>query len=278
MPTPDPMRPAAAPLTSSAARVEPIQLEGFDGGPRFAVWWLPGDREPLGSVLCVQPIGAERTAARHALAAQAWRLARRGWAVLLLDLFGTGDSPGEPAEASLEGWRGDLLRAAMLARQRHAGPNVLWGVRAGALLAADIAVALDQLVDAYVFWQAPADGSVVAALPAEGGSLSPAMLAELAELHMQPPHLDARGTTPAVLFVDSDEAGAAPGGVSPSVASLTEQWLEAGYAAMPRTVSVPPFWVPSDIPGNPGAWSSATFAALPAAMFLVTEEFLEVVR
>ena len=272
------MSPAAAPLATSAARIEPAQLEGFDRGPRFAVWWLPSGRDPLGSVLCVQPIGAERAAARHALAAQAWRLARQGWAVLLLDLFGTGDSPGEPADASLEGWRGDLLRAAMLARQRHAGPNVLWGVRAGALLAADIAVALDQLVDAYVFWQAPADGSVLATLPAGGDSLSPAMFAELAELHMQPPPVDERGATPAVLFVDSDETGAAHGGISPMVADLTGQWLEAGFAAMPRTVSVPPFWVPSDVPGNPGAWSSATSAALPAAMFLVTEEFLEVVR
>ncbi|HLS54876.1 MAG TPA: CocE/NonD family hydrolase [Zeimonas sp.] len=272
------MSPAAAPLATSAARIEPTRLEGFDGGPRFAVWWLPAGREPLGSVLCVQPIGAERAAARHALAAQAWRLARRGWAVLLLDLFGTGDSPGEPQEASLEGWRGDLLRAAMLARQRHTGPNVLWGVRAGALLAADIAVALDQLVDAYVFWQAPADGSAVAAMPAEGGGLAPAMLAELADLHMQPPPVVERGATPAVLFVDSDEAGATSGGISPLVAGLTEQWLEAGYAAMPRTVSAPPFWMPPDAPGNAGSWSSATSAALPAAMFLATEEFLEVVR
>ena len=270
------MSPAAAPLATSAARIEATRLEGFDGGPRFAVWWLPAAREPLGSVLCVQPIGAERAAARHALAAQAWRLARQGWAVLLLDLFGTGDSPGEPAKASLEVWRGDLLRAAMLARQRHTGPNVLWGVRAGAPLAADIAVALDQLVDAYVFWQAPADGAAVATVPAEGGNLAPAMLAELAELRMQPPLVVERSASPAVLFVDSD--GAAPGGVSPLVADLTEQWLEAGYAAMPRTVSAPAFWMPPDAPGNAGSWSSTTSAALPAAMFLVTEEFLEVVR
>jgi len=272
------MSPAAAPVATSAARIEPALLEGFDGGPRFAVWWLPAGREPLGSVLCVQPIGAERAAARHALAAQAWRLARLGWAVLLLDLFGTGDSPGEPQEASLETWRGDLLRAAMLARQRHTGPNVLWGVRAGALLAADIAVALDQLVDAYVFWQAPADGMAVAATPAEGGSLAPAMLAELAGLHMQPPPVAGRGATPAVLFVDAGEPGAAPDRLSPLVADLTEQWLEAGYAAMPRSVSAPAFWMPSDAPWHAGSWSSSTSAALPAAMFLVTEEFLEVVR
>src|SRR5690606_22515616 len=88
--TPDPMSPAAAPVATSAARNEPALLGGLVGGPRFAVRWLPGAREPLGSVLCVQPIGAERAAARHALAAQAWRLARLGWAVLLLDLFGTG--------------------------------------------------------------------------------------------------------------------------------------------------------------------------------------------
>lgn len=270
----DPMPPTAAHVPQAIARVEPAQLEGFDGGPRFAVWWLPVGREPAGSVLCVQPFGAERGAARHALAMQAWRLARRGWAVLLIDLFGTGDSPGEPAEATLAAWRGDLLRAAMLARQRHAGPNVLWGVRDGALLAADVAVALDQLIDAYVFWQAPADGAAVGAVPGEGGSLAPELLAELRELRMQPPPVAERGAPAAVLFVEIGDSRAPPDAVSALAANLTESWLEAGYVATPRTVSGPAFWVTD---GTVSPWPASP-VVLPVAAYLATEEFLEVVR
>ena len=106
-----PAAPDAAVHAEVLAGIEAIQLEGFRDGPRFGVWWRPAQRAPRGAVLCVQPLGRERSLARHVLASQAWRLAGRGWAVLMPDLYGCGDSPGEPGEASLEGWRADLLRA-----------------------------------------------------------------------------------------------------------------------------------------------------------------------
>lgn len=266
-----------APDNEATVRVEPACLEGFDGGPRFGVWWLPASREPRGAVLCVQPLGEERAAARHALAAQAWRLSAGGWAVLMVDLYGTGDSPGEPGEATLERWRGDLLRAAMLARQRHTGPNVLWGVRDGGLLVADIAVALDQLVDAYVFWQPPRDGGIPADLRGEGGDLPSELLDALRELPMQPPALADRGSVPAVLFVEIRQAGeGATAQAPPLIGELTEAWLEAGYLALPQRVNAAPFWQSRDA----GAHATATphAAALPAAAFAATEEFLEGVR
>lgn len=257
------------------ARIETTQLEGFDNGPRFGAWWLPGAGALRGAVLCVQPLGRERTAARHALAAQAWRLAARGWGVLLVDLYGTGDSPGEPGEATIEGWRRDLLRAAMLVRQRHAGPNVLWGVRGGALLAADIAVALDQLVDAYVFWHAPARGDRIAeGLASEGGSLSPAMIADLQALHMQPPPAADHGSPPGALFLEINEAAVGPAEVSAATCELTETWLEAGYLATPRPARARAFWAARAA----GSRSPGAAAPLPVAAFMATEEFLEGVR
>lgn len=272
-----------APGAREPARIEPARVEGFEGGARFGVWWLPTGREPRGAVLCVQPLGEERSLARHALAAQAWRLAAHGWAVLSIDLYGTGDSPGEASDATLEGWRSDLLRAALIARQRHSGPNVLWGARGGALLAADIAVALDQLVDAYVFWQAPASGREIGDTAHEGGRPAPALLATLHELHMQPPPVAEHGAPPAALFLEFDEPGSARTGLSPLTASLTETWLAAGYLATPRVARSAPFWRPATAAPASGARGTpdipqARERALPTPAWFATEEFLEGVR
>lgn len=267
----------------AAARIEPTQLTGFDRGPRFGVWWRSTRTEPRGSVLCVQPLGNERPLARHALALQAWRLAERGWTVLMVDLFACGDSPGDPGDATLEGWRADLLRAAMLARQEHSGANVLWGVRHGALLAADVAVALDQLVDAFVFWQAPESGRKIATSNYEGGSASPALAAALRELQMQPPPVAEHGAPPAALFMQFDVPGPGLGELSPLTSALVESWLAAGYLATARVARCGRFWRPATTvsrigaPGSPDV-PQPQLHALPAAAWLATEEFLEGLR
>lgn len=254
------------------ARIEALQLEGFDRGPRFAVWWLPARTEPRGSVLCVQPLGDEHPAARNSLALQARRLAARGWAVLMIDLFGTGDSPGELAQASLEVWRNDLLRGSMLARQRASGPTVLWGVRGGALLVGDIAVALDQLVDAFVFWDAPDSGQAVAdgagsgeQRPSMPEASSGSLAGELLELRLRPPPAAEHGAPPKVLFVDIGDQPAASLELSPTTCALTEAWLEAGYLATPRAAHAG------------GAWPGPA-APVPPAACMATEALLEELR
>ena len=135
--------------------IKPEFLEGFANGPRFAVWFTPSDSAPIGAVLCLQPIGEELSRSRRVLALQARRLARLGWAVLMIDLYACGDSPGDTDDATLARWRADLLRATMHVRERASGPTILWGTRVGALLAVDISAALVQLVDALVFWAPP---------------------------------------------------------------------------------------------------------------------------
>lgn len=144
------------------ASLEPAFLEGFDAGRRFALWVSPPAGRPArGAILCVQPFGDEANLARRVLVAQACRLGLAGWCALILDPFGTGDSDGETAQATLGQWRADLLRAAHLARERAPGPFVVWGTRMGALLASELAIALDQLADAFVFWQPAASGAAL---------------------------------------------------------------------------------------------------------------------
>lgn len=142
------------------ARLEPAFLEGFHGGRRFALWVRPPEtRRDVGAILCLQPFGEEANLSRRVLVAQALRLAERGWTTLLLDPFGTGDSDGSSDEATMQHWRADLLRASHLVREKASGPFVLWGTRLGALLAAELAIALDQLVSAMVFWQPAGTGA-----------------------------------------------------------------------------------------------------------------------
>jgi len=249
------------------ARFEPVRLEGFEDGTRFGVWWMPAEREPRGTVLCVQPLGSEQACARRVIAAQGWRLAARGWAVLVPDLYGCGDSAGEPDDVTLDAWRSDLLRCAMLVRQRAQGPNVLWGVRAGALLGVDVAVALDQLLDAHLYWQAPDNGRSAADSLAASSRLSAHLLASLGELRMQPPPAAERGTPPAVAFIEIGDSPVPLSDVSPATRALTASWLDAGYVAAARTARIAAFW------------DSAGFEqALPGALFDATEDFLESVH
>ncbi len=245
------------------ARFEPARLDGFEDGARFGVWWMPAEREPRGTILCVQPLGDEQPCARRVIAAQAWRLAARGWAVLVPDLYGCGDSAGGPGEITLEAWRNDLLRCAMLVRQRAQGPNVLWGVRAGALLGVDIAVALDQLLDAHLYWQAPDSGRSAADALAASAGFPGRLLESLGELRMQAPPTAERGALPAVAFVEINEAPTSLGDVSVATRALTESWLDAGYLAGARAARVPPFWDDAQF-GRP----------LPEALFDTTEDFL----
>jgi len=255
------------------ARFEPARLEGFENGARFGVWWTPAEREPQGTILCIQPLGNERDCARRVVAAQAWRLAGRGWVVFVPDLYGCGDSAGEAAEASLDAWRRDLLRFAALVRRRAQGPNVLWGVRAGALLGVDIAVALDQLVDAYLFWQAPESGRSAAGSLA-ASDLPAALLASFGNLQMRALPAGGRSSLPVVRFVEIDDGAAWPADgvpasphVSAATRTLAESWVAAGYPAETRSARAAPFW-------DTGQYTRP----LPEALFDVTEDCLESLR
>lgn len=269
-------RPAAAVpkgRRDASARLTAGFLDGFQGGSRFCVRFEPAQTPANGTVLCVQPLGDEAAASRRVLAAQAQRLAARGWSTWIVDLYGTGDSAGSSGQASLPAWRADLLRACHLAREACAGPFVLWGLRTGALLAADIAIAQDQLAAAMVFWEptlagpeqlGQVDGQAAQSSAADG--TPPALERDLGELALQPPMLGAHADPCAVLFVGMDP-GHVPGTPPPAALSkAAEQWLSEGYLASLQMTKAAPFWEPwQDFPPPP----------MPEAAFAITEAFLD---
>lgn len=87
--------------------------------------------------LIVPPFAEEMNKSRHVLAALAVAIGDAGHDVLMPDLFGTGDSTGDFSEATLATWQADL-DATIERLNPNAGLELI-GLRAGALLAADVA-------------------------------------------------------------------------------------------------------------------------------------------
>lgn len=130
-----------------------------DDGVRFCICHR-GAGIPRGSVLYLHPLAEEMNKSRRMAALQARALARAGYTVLLMDLLGCGDSSGEFAEATWSAWTRDAMCGIEWLRRQGQGPCWAWGLRAGCLLAAEIA-GRDGGPDHLLFWQPPASGKQV---------------------------------------------------------------------------------------------------------------------
>lgn len=106
-------------------------------------WWVPA-QSPRGTVVLVH--GLNR--ARIEMVRKVPFLNREGWNALLFDLRHHGESGGE-ATTFGDREKGDVRAAVDLARERSAGPVVLWGVSLGAATVA-MAAAEDPTVAGVV--------------------------------------------------------------------------------------------------------------------------------
>ena len=66
-------------------------------------------------------------------------MAAAGYTVLQIDLRGCGDSSGDFGEAGWSDWVDDVLAACVWLREQNQAPLWLWGLRAGCLLATEVA-------------------------------------------------------------------------------------------------------------------------------------------
>lgn len=134
------------------------------GGRRWLMHHAPGTAV-RGCVVACAPMGEEMNKSRRMMALQARALARAGWAVVHLDLAGTGDSDGQLDTVRWSDWCDDIALAALWIRNRHPdtrdGPLCLWGLRAGALLAMDAMHRhIESLGDAHLLlWQPLSQGA-----------------------------------------------------------------------------------------------------------------------
>jgi uncharacterized protein len=104
------------------------------------------------AVLCY-PWGVEYTYAHRSMRQLAARLSMSGYHTLRFDYFGTGDSDGEVSQADLAGCESDLEAAMETVKDIAGAAQVaLIGLRAGANIAARVALRLPAEVEALVLW------------------------------------------------------------------------------------------------------------------------------
>jgi len=228
------------------------------------------------AVLMLAPCGDEKRAAYGTFARLARRLAGAGAAVLRFDYYGTGDSAGESADASLSTMKRDAAAAAAeLKALVPDAPAALLGVRVGGSLALELAAKLGASRAAAV---APVTGGanwlrqergrrqlrrsmVRKEMAAAGGAAAEIEAAPLPEGAAE----DLDGLPVSAKFIEELEAFDLAGGekiesgpaalivqVSPRKTPLPEVEKAAGrFGASIRCMHIGPFWQPLE-PGELG--------------------------
>lgn len=133
---------------------QPFFLDGH-----FCLYYPPmkGVRSQ-GAVLYVHPFGEEMNKSRRMVALQARRFAQLGYGVLLIDLYGCGDSHGDFSEATWERWKTSLATGLAWLESNGPTPVSLWGLRLGASLALDFATDSGAQYENIVLWQPVVNG------------------------------------------------------------------------------------------------------------------------
>jgi exosortase A-associated hydrolase 2 len=137
---------------SSASQVKGAFVESTKG-PIFVLARIPSG-EMRGCLLVVPPFAEEMNKCRRMVTETSLRLAGQGWATVIPDLYGTGDSAGDFVDADWNTWLADLSAVSRWARDSGLGVTALLAVRLGAALAQH-AMASGQLaaVERTVLWQ-----------------------------------------------------------------------------------------------------------------------------
>jgi len=259
-----------------AGSTEAFFLPRDGGGQRYCLLHRPpAGLRVRGAMLYVHPWCEEMNKSRRMAALQARDLAAHGWWVLQIDLLGCGDSSGDFGDARWPAWTADLHAAARWLRERVDAPLWLWGLRAGALIAADAARDIEGGVHGLLLWQPVTSGSTVlqqflmllaagamqsgaapaamrearAALAAgqqvqvAGYELAPALAAALEGATLEVP-----AAVRAVVMLEVLAAGVPP---SPALARLAPTWMQGGRDVRHAAVVGPAFWQTTEIEDAP---------------------------
>jgi exosortase A-associated hydrolase 2 len=132
------------------SRLEPFFLES-SAGRLFLLLRAPARAERC--VLFIPPFGEEMNKCRRQFTETAQILVEHGYAVLLVDLFGTGDSDGEFADATWSRWKANVAAAMEWIADHALRLDAVVAVRLGCALAAESLHDANRRVARTVFWQ-----------------------------------------------------------------------------------------------------------------------------
>jgi exosortase A-associated hydrolase 2 len=224
---------------------------------------------------------------RRMAALQARAFAEMGWTVLQMDQLGCGDSSGDFGDAHWQRWVDDVVEAAAWLRSETRYEPVLWGLRAGCLLAVRATCCLNA-VPGLVLWQPVLSGKqflqqflrlkvanqMLGTIErdrigtqqlreqlADGDPVEVAgytLSSELA-LGMETAELDLPERCTRVVWLD---IGSSSGGeLSPASRIRVQAWRDAGQHIEARSVEGPAFWQTQEISECP-ALIEATLSIL----------------
>jgi pimeloyl-ACP methyl ester carboxylesterase len=112
------------------------------------------------AVLLCNSWGTEYLNAHRSLRVLAQRLCAAGFDTLRFDYFGEGDSGGETEDADLGGWKQDIATAIAELKAMSTAPRVVvLGLRLGASLASEVALASAGDIDRLVLWDPIVNGA-----------------------------------------------------------------------------------------------------------------------
>jgi exosortase A-associated hydrolase 2 len=127
-------------------------------GPLFTLHHAPQKQNEHSECIVVSPSFAEEmNRCRYMQTMLAQALTARGYGLVSVDLYGTGDSAGEFGEASWQGWIEDTIAATHYATQLGYQNISLLGVRLGALLGMAAAPSIENL-KSLILWQPVSSG------------------------------------------------------------------------------------------------------------------------
>lgn len=144
----------------TAFKAVPFFLPG-SRGDLFTVYYPPQYAPARGGILYVHAFAEEANCSRPTIAGVAREIARLGYGVLTVDLYGCGESAGEFRDARWTSWHEDLVLALQWLQNRNLPQVGLWGLRLGALLALDFARQSQHRFPSIILWHPPSSGADV---------------------------------------------------------------------------------------------------------------------
>lgn len=125
----------------------------------FSVFYFPIELAPTEVILLVPPFADEMNKSRRMITLQAQRFCAMGYAVLVVDLLGTGDSSGDFSDATWEVWQENLQYVLEWSRREYGFQTFhFWGIRLGCLLVLDMAKRFQLPASNFLFWQPAING------------------------------------------------------------------------------------------------------------------------
>jgi exosortase A-associated hydrolase 2 len=258
-------------MSQAGFQIEPFFLAG-EHGALFCIYLSPSDGPPKATILYLHPFAEEMHKSRRMAALQARHLATNGYAVLQVDLTGCGDSAGDFGDASWVAWRDDVRRAHAWLTDKVPGPVLLWGLRTGATLAAEMSSELSGIAG-LLLWQPIMNGEqfltqflrikLASEMLSEGQSqsgtaellaklkagesievggymLGPDMAKALQTLKLT----NLAPSCPVEWFEVGSQGGET---LSPASQSVVDTWHAAGVSMRARTIQGEPFWITQEI-------------------------------